>query len=189
MCGPVKAACAKHAEGGPVTSEAARAAYLEGPLQCGGRGWFCRIVPSSDDWNTDYGDYNFNHCNRTAYGDTDGHCHGSSDDDTFYWWVRDHWHRNYAGRLHCCCDWGAVGMDGVVSNCDYRAPLLPGANAQCRDANEEHAGPGSGMSKGFGSGCVGVLGDKQAQAAAEPDEGQCWDVLKFAPGPDASDDR
>ena len=37
----------------------------------------------------------FAHCNATDADerDDDGHCHGSSDDSTFGWWVRDHWFR------------------------------------------------------------------------------------------------
>lgn len=173
---PIKAACEAHAEGGQVTKKVAKTAYLEGPLQCGGKGWFCRILPDKThfDWRDDW---NFNHCNRTEYGDSDGHCHGSDDDDVYYWWVRDHFHRNYAGTLHCCCDWTAT-VD-VVSQCDYRAPLAEGENEQCRDANEDHDGPGSGFSKGFEDGCTAGLGPKPLP---EPDEGQCWDVLKFAPG-------
>ena len=106
-------------------------------MDCGGRGWFCRILPDdTHDVNNMQGDYNFNHCNRTEYGDIDGHCHGSDYDDVFYWWVRDHWHRNYAGRLHCCCDWQAT--KGVVNRCDYRRPVAPSEAGQCRDANEGH---------------------------------------------------
>jgi len=179
---PVRAACEARAEaeGGKVTPSIARASYLEGPLQCGGRGWFCRILP---DPAHDLGierDWNFNHCNATRYGDSAGHCHGSDSQDTYYWWVRDHWHRNYAGRLHCCCGWGAESsMVGVVSRCDYRALLQPGENEKCRDANEDHQGPGSGFSKGFELGCPN-LGQKSP--LPEPDQAQCWDVLRFAPG-------
>jgi len=173
---PVRDACAKHAKGGAVSAAVAKTAYLEGPLQCGGKGWFCRILPDVPHAGTGEVDWNYNSCNRTEYGDTDGHCHGSDDDDTFYWWVRDHWNRNYGGWLHCCCDWSKTL--GVVSRCDYRAPLQPGENEKCRDANEDHDGPGSGFSKGFEAGCPNL----GATVLPEPPVSQCWDVLKFAPG-------
>ena len=89
---PLKGACATK----PKTE-----AFLEGPIDCGGKGWFCRILEEPD-WpnimlNTDV---NFGYCNTTegfndAGFDRSGHCHGSDSDETFYWWVRDHWHRQY----------------------------------------------------------------------------------------------
>jgi len=181
---PLKGACEARAAGKPVTPEVARASYLEGPLQCGGKGWFCRILPDAK-WDGGIRrDWNFNHCNETDYGDTAGHCHGSDDDDTYYWWVRDHWYRNYAGRLHCCCDWGATL--GVVARCDYRAPLRPGEADECRDANEDHTGPGSGFSLGFEAGCPNL---GTTDPLPEPAEGQCWDVLNFAPGMEDENDN
>ena len=52
-----------------------------------------------------YGDCNFANCATPDADelDTDGHCHGSDDDSTYGWWVRDHWWRGYAGTLNCCC--------------------------------------------------------------------------------------
>lgn len=80
-------------------------AFLEGPIDCGGKGWFCRIH-EQEGWpnlwlNTDV---NFGYCNTTegvedAGFDGAGHCHGSDSDDTFYWWVRDHWYRQYVSSL------------------------------------------------------------------------------------------
>ncbi|KAH8095118.1 hypothetical protein JL720_2394 [Aureococcus anophagefferens] len=67
------------------------------------------------------GDLNFDHCNETANDDLTGHCHGSTDDATYGWWIRDHWFRGYAGSLFCCCDWERT--KGVVSRCDYRMPV------------------------------------------------------------------
>lgn len=172
---PLQQACAMQSN--PLT------AFLEGPVQCGGKGWFCRIVPQEGHGKTGsrFPDLNFAHCNRTEdeAGDVDGHCHGSSEESTYYWWVRDHWHRNYAGRLRCCCDWGATL--GVVSRCDYRAMIPEGMVDQCRDANEDHTGPGSGFSLGFEAGCP-----EYGVPVTEPPEDQCWEVLNFAPG-DAED--
>jgi len=176
--GPVRGACEARANapggGGVVTPAIARAAYLEGPLQCGGQGWFCRILADERPGGVLQGDTNFQHCNRTGedYRE-DGHCHGSDDDDTFYWWTRDHWHRDYSGCLHCCCNWAAT--EGVVHSFDYRAPLQPGENKQCRDANEEHNGPSGGtdMSKGYDAGC-----NNGGAPVVEPP--QCWDVTDFA---------
>lgn len=76
---PLAAACA---------TKGAKAAFLEGPVNCGGQGWYCRILPQSG-WNDDKTDSNFNHCNITSrmsgYNDAeapneDGHCHGSDQD-------------------------------------------------------------------------------------------------------------
>jgi len=61
-----------------------KAALLDGPLDCGGKGWFCRIMPQPGWRNPDFVDYNFAHCNETDadYRDDNGHCHGSDTDDT-----------------------------------------------------------------------------------------------------------
>ncbi|EOD26604.1 hypothetical protein EMIHUDRAFT_435121, partial [Emiliania huxleyi CCMP1516] len=71
-----------------------------------------------------YGDCNFANCATPDADelDTDGHCHGSDDDSTYGWWVRDHHFRGYTGTLNCCCGWGAP-MYGVVNRCDYRKPV------------------------------------------------------------------
>ena len=98
------------------------------------------------------GDVNFGHCNTTngfedAGYDRDGHCHGSSDDSVYYWWMRDHFFRQYNGRVRCCCGWydeeGAEGTplySGRIANrCDYRRLVTQDENlSQCRDANEDH---------------------------------------------------
>jgi hypothetical protein len=89
---------------GACSQKSKTAAFLEGPIDCGGKGWFCRIH-EEEGWpnimlNTDV---NFGYCNTTeGYEDKgwdgSGHCHGSDSDDTFYWWVRDHWFRQYVSR-------------------------------------------------------------------------------------------
>ena len=70
-----------------------KTAYLEGPIDCGGNGWYCRIHNDEEnDWpNINLnGDVNFGNCNSTdafedAGYDRDGHCHGSDNDSTYYW--------------------------------------------------------------------------------------------------------
>ncbi len=69
----------------------AKTAYLEGPISCGDKGWYCRIF-EEDGWPAENlpGDVNFGECNKAesfeddGY-DRDGHCHGSSHDDVYYW--------------------------------------------------------------------------------------------------------
>ena len=129
---PLKKAC---------ETKPAKAAFLDGPVDCGGQGWFCRIIEEEKSWkNPEFDDSNFMHCNDTALvddpadeHDRDGHCHGSDDDAVFGWWSRDHWFRGYAGTLHCCCGWGEP-MHGIVNRCDYRKPVTPEILDTCRDA-------------------------------------------------------
>ena len=64
-----------------------------GPISCGDNGWYCRIFDDEENgWPSINlpGDVNFGSCNTTdafsGYGfDQDGHCHGSSYDNTYYW--------------------------------------------------------------------------------------------------------
>lgn len=158
--GALEAACA---------AKGVKAAYLEGPVDCGGRGWFCRIYDQPG-WTVPYGDKNFGLCANPNgdFTDQDGHCHGSDDDGTYGWWVRDHWFRGYTGELNCCCGWGA-DMYGVVNRCDYRKPVPPAEVDNCRDANEEHE-------VDFSPTC--------AAYPLKPDPvangGMCWTVRSFA---------
>ena len=121
-------------------------AHLDGPVDCGGRGWHCRILPQKGWSNPDYVDLNMQHCNETDADESDqgGHCHGSDNDNVYGWWVRDHWHRGYTGSLHCCCNpapgW-PEGLRGLVNRCDYRRYIAPKDLSSCRDANEDHPGP------------------------------------------------
>ena len=112
---------------------------------------------------------------KNMSSDISGHCHGGSVPDTFYWWVRDHWHRAYSGRLKCCCDWPP---EGLVNRCDYRVNVPEGMNTQCRDANEEHEGPGK-VSFIYGYESEGCPQTEDQINYQEPDEGQCWEVLNF----------
>jgi len=152
-------------------------AFLEGPISCSA-GWYCRILPQETHGKGSAldSDFNFMHCDQPiteeTFTDISGHCHGGSDPTTFYWWVRDHWHRGYAGRLKCCCDWPPRG---IANRCDYRAMIPQGMADQCRDANEEHTGPGSGMSYGFEEGCP------ENNVYTEPADDKCWEILNFGP--------
>eukprot|EP00586_Coscinodiscus_wailesii_P013061 CAMPEP_0172501762 /NCGR_PEP_ID=MMETSP1066-20121228/153256_1 /TAXON_ID=671091 /ORGANISM="Coscinodiscus wailesii, Strain CCMP2513" /LENGTH=253 /DNA_ID=CAMNT_0013276731 /DNA_START=53 /DNA_END=810 /DNA_ORIENTATION=- len=165
-----------------------RTAYLEGPISCGNRGWYCRIMPDDPAiWPPVAltGDLNFGHCNTTAAFedagyDRDGHCHGSSVDSTYYWWVRDHWHRGYNGNLRCCCGW----KDGsstplysrrIANRCDYRRLVTETENLEeCRDANEDH-------NMGFDDiGCDAAKYEASQLGKPIPeDDSICWEVRKF----------
>ena len=127
---PLKAAC---------DAKGAKAAHLDGPVDCGGDGWFCRILDQPGWRNPEYDDKNFAYCNASDADerDDDGHCHGGSDDSTYGWWIRDHYFRGYAGTLHCCCGWGEP-MHGLVNRCDYRRYVSADEAGKCRDANEDH---------------------------------------------------
>merc|ERR1712176_366523 len=129
------------------------------------------------------GDLNFGHCNTTvsfddAGYDQDGHCHGSSDDSTYYWWMRDHWHRGYNGRLRCCCGWYEGGetplFSGRIANrCDYRRLVTQDENLNdCRDANEDH---GLGYDD---IGCNRAYESQIGKVIPETDN-FCWELTKF----------
>ena len=155
-------------------------AYIEGPPDCGGNGWYCRIL-IQDGWDpmTLVGDLNFGYCNTTegfndpGY-DQSGHCHGSDDDSTYYWWIRDHWYRGYNGRLRCCCNWSEGDSpltDGKVSDrCDYRRLVVDEDDAaSCRDANEDH-------DQSFEGGCTGPA---ELNEPIEEDDSMCWELHRF----------
>lgn len=156
-------------------SGGAKTAFIEGPLQCGGKGWYCRILPDPNWDGFELGsDLNAHHCNHTQSLDEAAdtlHCHGSSDDSTYYWWVRDHWYRQYNGRLRCCCDWSGLTSSRAVTNrCDYRRVVAQGTTGSCRDANEEH-----GLN--FETGC-----DAENFVRGQPiqeDDSQCWELQRF----------
>jgi len=156
---------------GACQSKDLKRAFLEGPVDCGGRGWFCRIAPQEGWKNPFYNDRNFAHCNTTDADerDNDGHCHGSDVDNVYGWWVRDHWFRGYAGSLHCCCDWN--GLKGLVNRCDYRKYVSPTVLETCRDANEEHQ-------KGYDGSCEAHSSIPFEEPVGKSD--QCWTVYNFA---------
>jgi len=164
-------------------------AFLEGPVNCGSSGWYCRIVEQPG-WNPAnlLSDLNMAQCNTTqgfnddGY-DKDGHCHGSDSDQTFYWWVRDHWHRGYNGRLRCCCGWDEVLEGGIVNSCDFRRLVLPTEDLnQCRDANEEGVSP-------YRGGCKSNNRPEMNKPLVE-DDAKCWEVQNFGePGQDEDGDN
>jgi len=172
-----------------------RTAYFEGPLDCGGDGWFCRIMPD-ENWKPQnlIADLNFGHCNTTdgiedAGFDRDGHCHGSADDNTYYWWMRDHYHRAYNGRLRCCCGWENSVNGGtnnlysgrIANRCDYRKMLQRGDAETCRDANEEH---------NLGYDDIGCDPSTTSQIGSPipEDDSVCWEMAKFGLPPDGDGD-
>ena len=163
-----------------------KVAYLEGPIDCGNKGWYCRIMPD-ENWPPInlIGDLNFGHCNTTkgfedAGYDQDGHCHGSSVDNTYYWWVRDHFFRQYNGRLRCCCGWDEGTSEtplfsGKIANrCDYRRLVTETEDVtKCRDANEGHG-------LGFDNiGCDQSYMDTQLNKPIVENDDMCWEVQRF----------
>jgi hypothetical protein len=168
---PLAAACA---------DKGIKYAHLGSTPQCGGKGWFCRIMDQPGWENKFYEDRNFEHCNVTDADEKDqgGHCHGSDTDSVYGWWIRDHWHRGYPGTLHCCCDWEAV--KGVVNRCDYRKPIKTATEQQqCRDANEEHTSGFDGLNLYDGN-CAGYEKSHPFKEPAETNPDQCWTVTNFA---------
>jgi len=130
-------------------------------------------------------DVNFGYCNTTegfedAGFDKSGHCHGSDSDDTFYWWVRDHWFRGYNGHLRCCCGWDDVQAGTIVNRCDHRRLVTPDENLEnCRDANEEGVSP-------YNGGCSETNSPALNQPIPE-DDSVCWEVLNFGEPEDGND--
>jgi len=175
---PMKEACSSRPD--PKT------AYLEGPISCGGNGWYCRIFnDEANGWENINlnGDVNFGQCNREdsfedAGFDQDGHCHGSSDDSTYYWWIRDHWHRQYNGKVRCCCGWfegGTQALYGrrIANRCDYRRLVTKDENVNnCRDANEDH-------NMGFDDIRCDPQYRNQIGEAIPEDDSVCWEIERF----------
>merc|ERR1712146_373433 len=135
-------------------------------------------------------DTNFGYCN-TQEGfddpgyDKAGHCHGSGRDETFYWWVRDHWFRGYNGRLRCCCGWNNVVKKGkIVNRCDHRRLVTKDENLDnCRDANEEGSKPYNGGCKA--SPTIGEPIDEDALIG----DSMCWEMSKFGAPEDGDDEN
>ena len=160
---PLAAAC---------SAKGKKAAFLDGPVDCGGKGWFCRILPQAGWRNPDFDDNNFAHCNARDADERDdqGHCHGSDVDSAYGWWVRDHWFRGYAGTLTCSCDWSK--LEGLANRCDYRRHVDEDEAGKCRDANERH-----GMS--YEDGCE-AHADKPFDDPCDGPDSECWTVTSFA---------
>lgn len=175
---PLKEAC---------RTKSKKAAFLEGPVDCGDKGWFCRIEEETG-WpaNNLISDLNFGYCNtqegfEDAGFDRAGHCHGSDADETFYWWVRDHWFRGYNGKMRCCCGWDTIVKTGsIVNRCDHRRLVKPTENLdQCRDANEDGATP-------YNEGCA-ANGPFTIGQPINEEGSQCWEVSKFGEPADVED--
>ena len=80
MSAPLATACA-----------ASKIAAFPGLIDCDKRSWFCRIERQDRFVEREF---RLN-CARPQRptGGADGHCHGSDSDETYGWWVRDHWFR------------------------------------------------------------------------------------------------
>jgi len=188
---PLAAACAR---------KGVKAAHLDGPISCGGKGFFCRIMPQPNWFNSDakpmegeeasfhlkaFKEANFYHCNTTSqteqereqgHPNSQGHCHGGLTDETYGWWLRDHWFRGYAGSLHCCCDYKGATV-GVVDSCDIRRPVTKDEN--CRDPNEDARA--KHMYKG-GCSAAHKANFKDPAENATPGQETCWTVTSFSLG-------
>ena len=135
--------------------------------------------------NPDYVDLNMQLCNVPNADESDqgGHCHGSDSDNTYGWWVRDHWHRGYTGTLHCCCsppggsDGWHEGLKGLVNRCDYRREIKPSQLKRCRDANEDHPKWTAGS---FEGGCQSFKNSHPFKEPVTHSPDQCWTVKNFA---------
>jgi len=192
---PLAASCAR---------KGIKAAHLDGPIDCGGKGFFCRIMPQTDWVNSDakpmmgekasfhlkvFKEANFYHCNTTSKTEAEkeqghphsqGHCHGGITDEIYGWWTRDHFFRGYAGTLHCCCDYKG-GTVGVVDSCDVRRPVSRAEQKakQCTDVNEDARA--QHMYKG---GCTAAhkASFNDPLTDATPGQETCWSVTSFGVG-------
>jgi len=170
---PLKNACSIHNDN--------TMAYLEGPIDCGGNGFFCTVVEQSD-WEPRelLRNYNFGYCNTTeAFASTDyeesGHCHGSDDDTAYYWLLRDHWFRQYNGRMRCCCNWKSGDdnlFEGSFTNrCDYRRAIPERRQGDCVSANRNGGN--------FEGGCAATLEATQVGQPVPEDDAKCWEITHF----------
>lgn len=170
---PLQGACSSHNDN--------TQAYLEGPIDCGGNGFFCTVV-EQDDWEPRelLRNANFGYCNSTeAFAsheyEADGHCHGSNDDSTYYWVLRDHWFRQYNGRMRCCCNWNS-GDDNLfegrfTNRCDYRRMIPKRREGDCVQANR-NAG-------NYEGGCDSSLETTQVGSPVPEDDSKCWEITHF----------
>lgn len=94
-------------------------------------------------------------------------------------WIRDHWHRQYNGKVRCCCGWfegGPQPLYGrrIANRCDYRRLVTSTENVNnCRDANEGH-------NMGFDDiGCDRQYESSQLNKPIPEDNNVCWEIEKF----------
>jgi len=98
-----------------------------------------------------------------------------------YQWIRDHWHRQYNGRVRCCCGWYQGGSQPVTqgriaNRCDYRRLVTETEDVtQCRDANEDH---GLGFEGVGDTGCDSQYAS-QINAPIPEDDSVCWEIQRF----------
>ena len=96
-------------------------------------------------------------------------------------WIRDHWHRQYNGRVRCCCGWYQGGSQPVTqgriaNRCDYRRLVTETEDVtQCRDANEDH---GLGFEGVGDTGCDSQYAS-QINAPIPEDDPVCWEIQRF----------
>lgn len=151
---PLAAACKP--EAGETREQAQVRAYMEGPIDCGGLGFFCRMKKDSagtmrgmtggpgDDFvnNENFGycvdravdrSINWNNLGRQPRNngpEADGHCHGSEFDDVYIGVLHDHYYRPYRGDLVCCCGMDPDG-DGTGRGADRQWEPAPQYISRC----------------------------------------------------------
>jgi len=87
------------------------------------------------------------------------------------------WHRQYNGRVRCCCGWYTGGSQPVTqgriaNRCDYRRLVTTTENVEdCRDANEDHG-------LGFEGGCDEQYTSQIGEVIPE-DDSVCWEIQRF----------
>lgn len=139
---PLRDACLSNLAGGQKGNAAMALvkASMEGPINCGGKGFFCRMKSdpyfSGTPGDQLYNNYNFGYCQDAEsdnpdnmfpgnYHDPekdDGHCHGSHLDSVYQDVLQDHYHRVYRGTLECCCGESVTPLQAGTTN-----PVSPSA--------------------------------------------------------------
>eukprot|EP00193_Tetraselmis_chui_P005188 CAMPEP_0177767740 /NCGR_PEP_ID=MMETSP0491_2-20121128/9306_1 /TAXON_ID=63592 /ORGANISM="Tetraselmis chuii, Strain PLY429" /LENGTH=556 /DNA_ID=CAMNT_0019284415 /DNA_START=184 /DNA_END=1854 /DNA_ORIENTATION=+ len=179
---------------GETQDQAYVRAYMEGPINCGGKGFFCRmkedhagieggVTGTPGDQllnNRNYGycvdraedrQINWNSLSRQP-NNNDGHCHGSDIDASYIGVLHDHYYRPYRGDLECCC--GMESRDGdnkwipalnYISRCDYR-----GADQNDADQNYE-------------DGCSRDMNAFIPKEAFPAEDSMCWTMKNFGKPP------
>mmetsp|Transcript_34866 Transcript_34866/g.82716 ORF Transcript_34866/g.82716 Transcript_34866/m.82716 type:complete len:575 (-) Transcript_34866:348-2072(-) len=122
---PLHNACQQHSSsdsGSQLTPAMAIVkSYMEGPLDCGGKGFFCRMKTdpyfSGTPRDVLHDNYNYGYCKDAKLENPDnnfpgnyqrperddGHCHGSHLESVYKDLLVDHYYRRYRGNLVCCC--------------------------------------------------------------------------------------
>ena len=94
-------------------------------------------------------------------------------------WIRDHWYRQYNGKVRCCCGWFEGGTQPlydrrIANGCDYRRLVTSTEDINnCRDANEDH-------NMGFDDGCDREKYESsQLNQPIPEDDNVCWEIERF----------